>query len=169
MPALRSPAQVMEVYGPLIRAAAERHGVDPMLVAAVIWQESRGDPRAYRAEPKIGDASYGLMQLLLRTARGLDYQGGPDGLFNPATNIELGTRYLAELLRAAERTGRPDPVTIALSAYNAGPSAVRPGDAKRDATGAPINLRSYVLPVLNAWAKIREAAGTVVAEKKAGS
>lgn len=103
-----------------IRAAADRHGVPYTWVQAVIGQESQFNPSAFRAEPKKGDGSAGLMQILLGTARGLGYTGplGDSrqltGLFDPATNIEYGTAYLAEqYARAGNFAG-------AVSAYNGG-------------------------------------------------
>ena len=66
------------------------------------------------AEPKINDASRGLMQVLLRTARGLGYTGNEAGLLDPSTNVYYGTRLLAENFDRARNW--PD----AISAYNGG-------------------------------------------------
>lgn len=144
-------------YDALIRPVATQHaieaGLDPdamiALVKAVIRQESRFDPRAYRAEPQIHDASRGLMQVLERTARELGYSGsvGNDqartgGLYTPSVSIALGTKLLAQNLRWAG--GKLD---VAVSAYNAGFSAQRPHDAKRTITGGIIN-QAYVDSVL---------------------
>ncbi len=80
-----------------------------------------GDPTAYRAEPKISDASIGLMQILLATAQGEGYTGGAGnasgltGLYDPATNTLYGTSYLATCL--ARTNGY---VPSAISAYNGG-------------------------------------------------
>ena len=52
-----------------------------------------------RFQSLIGDASYGLMQLLMSTARGLGYTGDANGLYDAATNIDLGTRLLSDLRR----------------------------------------------------------------------
>lgn len=98
-----------------IQDTAARYGVDPALVSAVIGQESGFNPQAYRAEPAIGDASRGLMQVLQRTAQALGYTGTPDGLFDPATSIDLGTHLLADNLA---RSGGN--VAAAVSAYNGG-------------------------------------------------
>jgi hypothetical protein len=104
----------------IIKSAADRHGVPYTLVQAVIGRESAFNPSAYRAEPAIGDGSAGLMQILLRTARGVGYTGplgdskALTGLFDPATNIEYGTAYLAEQYRRAGNAAG------AVSAYNGG-------------------------------------------------
>jgi soluble lytic murein transglycosylase-like protein len=87
-------------------------------IEAVIITESSGDPAAYRFEPKLNEASYGLMQLLLSTARGLGFTGRAEELYDPDTNIYFGTKLLADLKRrygtdlrriySAYNSGRPD-------------------------------------------------------------
>lgn len=94
---------------------AKQFGVPELWIRAVIQTESAGDPTAYRAEPKINDASYGLMQLLFSTAKGLGYVGDPQGLLNPDTNIYYGTKLLAQLRRAYGDNARR-----VYSAYNSG-------------------------------------------------
>lgn len=106
---------MLEPYDALIRSNAERWSVPISWIKAVIMQESSGNPNAYRAEPQIGDASYGLMQLLYRTAKGLGYAGTPEGLYDPATNIELGTKLLGQLRRSYG-----DDFSRVYSAYNSG-------------------------------------------------
>lgn len=98
-----------------IRASSVRHRIPEAWIRATIATESNWDPRAFRAEPQIGDASRGLMQLLERTARGLGYRGDVDGLFDPETNIDLGTKLLAQL-----RARWGDDVRRIYSAYNSG-------------------------------------------------
>lgn len=102
-------------YDGIILAAASRYVVDPALIKAVIAKESSWNPNAYRAEPQLvpPDASRGLMQILYRTAQGIGYGGAPEGLFDPATNVDFGTKFLAEKLN---QYGYPSGV----SAYNAG-------------------------------------------------
>lgn len=80
-------------YGTLIRNAAEEYDLDPNLIFATIMIESGGNTYAVRQEPRIRDASYGLGQLLYGTARGIGYRGKPEGLFDPAVNIDLIARY----------------------------------------------------------------------------
>jgi soluble lytic murein transglycosylase-like protein len=106
-------------FDSLISASSARWGVPFQWVKAVIGTESNFNPGAYRAEPRIGDASYGLMQLLSQTARGLGWSGDDaDELFDPVLNIELGTKLLADLrarygadfrrIYSAYNSGRPD-------------------------------------------------------------
>ncbi len=93
------------------------------MVLAVIAAESRGRPDAERIERKIHDRSIGLMQLLTRTAAGLGAKGPAEPfapewttlLGDPATNVDLGVRYLARALNGAPF----DPVLL-YAAYNAG-------------------------------------------------
>jgi len=102
-----------------VTEAAERVGLDPCLVAAVVREESSYHPAAVSRA-----GARGLMQLMPSTAqpmvagRGWSFRGG-DLLDEPAANIELGTSFLAQLLR--EFT---DP-RLALAAYNAGPRRAR--------------------------------------------
>ncbi len=105
-------------WRPMADAQAVAKQVPTALVLAVIHRESGGDPDAFNVEAKVNDASFGLMQILLQTSRKLGFQGVPRMLFEPAVNIELGTRYLRDLLRK-----RGD-VYLALIEYNGGPVAV---------------------------------------------
>lgn len=98
-------------YRGLIEAHARRHGLDPLLVAAVVREESGFNPQATSPVGAIG-----LMQLMPKTAHWLaNRQDWPiQDLHDPETNIRLGTAYLRYLL---DRTGKLD---RALAAYNGG-------------------------------------------------
>jgi Transglycosylase SLT domain len=90
-------------------------------VKALIARESTFRPDSVRGEPQAGDASVGLMQVLYSTAQGLGYPGEVGdaatltGLFDPGTNIYLGTKYLWTLFH---KTGGS--IQAAWSAYNGG-------------------------------------------------
>ncbi len=98
-------------YGAEITAAAQRHGVDPALLAGLVKQESGFDPAA--ASPA---GARGLTQLMPATAAGL----GVTNPLDPAQALEGGAKYLREQL---DRFGGD--VARALAAYNAGPGAVQ--------------------------------------------
>jgi soluble lytic murein transglycosylase len=115
-----------KVYWDAIDQAAYRTGADPYLIAAIIREESRFNPQA--GSPA---GAYGLMQLLLRTARNNArslHVPAPDirGLADPATNILLGAEELEFQLQRFG--GRED---LALAAYNAGPGTVHRWEARR--------------------------------------
>ena len=103
------------MFDDIISKYANQFRVPEVWIRAVIQTESSFDPQAYRAEPRINDASYGLMQLLSSTARGLGYTGTTDGLYDVDTNIRLGTQLLSDLIR---RYG--DDFRRVYSAYNSG-------------------------------------------------
>lgn len=81
-----------------ITAAAQRAGVPLLLTRALVAKESGFDPNAVRGEPQLGDASIGLMQILLSTAQ--HYHPGITvaQLKEPAVNLAIGTQLLADLL-----------------------------------------------------------------------
>lgn len=95
-------------YADLVKRYALKRGLDPMLVHQVIVQESRYNPNA--VSPK---GAKGLMQLM----DSLSQQFNIDP-FDPESNINVGTQYLAELLAKYKSQD------LALAAYNAGPGAV---------------------------------------------
>lgn len=94
-----------------IREAARLHRVDEALIRAVIHAES-----AYQSDALSPKGAQGLMQLMPATQQELEI---PDA-FDPALNIEGGTRYLAGLLEQFDGD-----VELASAAYNAGPGAVQ--------------------------------------------
>jgi len=98
-------------YMEIIIEAAERYGVDPALITAVIKAESEFNPRAVSHR-----GARGLMQLMPATARAL----GVKNSFNPEHNIHGGTKYMKQLLDQFD--GK---VKLALAAYNAGSRKVR--------------------------------------------
>ncbi len=101
-----------------VQRDAEAQAVDPLLVMAVMRQESLFDPDARSA----ADAR-GLMQLLPATARRVTSMSRSEAdsgdLNTPEVNIQIGTRYLRILLE--QFGGQP---LKAVAAYNAGESAV---------------------------------------------
>jgi soluble lytic murein transglycosylase-like protein len=98
-------------FGELIRKAAEKYAVDADLVFSVVAAESNFNAKAISRRN-----ARGLMQLLPETARRM----GVKDIFDPAQNIDAGTRYLSELLKRYQGD-----LALTLAAYNAGPGAVQ--------------------------------------------
>jgi soluble lytic murein transglycosylase len=101
-------------YEQIVRGHAKNYDLDPSLLAAVIYTESRFDARA-----RSNAGAIGLMQLLPDTARGIAVRTGGttfvvDDLYVPELNVRYGAWYLRNLLNryGDERT--------ALAAYHAG-------------------------------------------------
>lgn len=93
-------------YAPLIQSAAKRHNVPVELICGVILQESGGNPRA-----KSHCGARGLMQLMPATAR----RFGVKDSYDPAQNIEGGTKYLRFLLDRFNGN-----LSLVCAGYNAG-------------------------------------------------
>lgn len=135
------PAELSRV-SVAIAAASSRAELPIELVLALIQVESSG----YNfAVSRVG--AMGLMQLMPATAEGVARQiglrwVGPASLFDPVTNVRLGVVYLRELL---DRYGS---VTIALAAYNWGPTRI----AERLRLGEPVPAL-YARRVLSVYGK----------------
>ncbi len=109
-------------YDLQILRAAQRYGVDPALVKALVWRESKFNAKA---RGRVGEI--GLMQIRSLVAQ--EWAQAETGrksfdgtLLDPDTNLTVGTWYLAKLLRRYARTD--DPISYALADYNAGRSNV---------------------------------------------
>lgn len=114
-----SPARFQQ-YDKLITAVATEHQLDPMLVKAVVWRESRFD------RDKVGSAGErGLMQVSPKAANEWAHENKVsdfklDQLFDPKTNLKAGSWYLR---RAIEHwQSESEPLPFALAEYNAGAS-----------------------------------------------
>ena len=145
-------------YAPIIRQqAAEKH-LDPALIAAVIYAETKFDPRPSSA------GAEGLMQILPQTAEFLAKRSGAttfhvSDLGTPAVNIAYGSYYLRYLLN--EYRGSE---VLALAAYNGGESNVdrwlaADRQAGRQFTVSQIpfpETQAYVIRVMQAQQQYRQ-------------
>ena len=109
-PAVRGVQLRDTAYLDLILSAAETHGVDPILVQALIQVESNYKPRARSSK-----GAMGLMQLMPSVAREYKVKNA----YDPASNIDAGVRKLKSLI-----DGMQGDLRLALAAYNAGEAAV---------------------------------------------
>jgi len=129
-------------FGELIRKASEKYGVDVDLVFSVVAAESNFNPKAVSRRN-----ARGLMQLLPETARRL----GVKDIYDPAQNIDGGTRYLRDLLKRYDGD-----LALTLAAYNAGPAAVQ-----RYGRIPPYNETiAYVRAIRKTYALRKSGAGT---------
>src|SRR4030095_15337957 len=128
-------------YDKLIAVTADQHGLDPALVKAIVYEESFFRPRAHSSQNAVG-----LMQVTPVVAQewvesirarsltaaaatvtsnarasGTE-QGFEETLCDPAVSLHVGCWYLQTLLKRYRDNA--DPLSLALAAYNAGPSNV---------------------------------------------
>lgn len=101
-------------YQEIVRGHARNYDLEPALLAAVIYQESKFD-----AEARSDAGAVGLMQLQPETAKGIALRTGGsrfrvDDLTNPEINVRYGSWYLRHLL---DKYGDEE---LALAAFNAG-------------------------------------------------
>lgn len=139
-------------YKDLIVDTAIAHGLDPLLVAAVVWQESAFNTDGFRYEPDFWNrylktnpkyrhlnprrvsSSYGLMQVMycrVHEDKLTDNDAlPPEHLFVPELGLRTGCQLLAELLVWAKaRTTDPDRARLAaLASYNGGRGGNNPAD-----------------------------------------
>lgn len=100
------PYEIYVKYQSHIEEACIKYGISQAWVCSKIFRESSGIPTKYREEPQIEDASYGLMQVLWKTAQTMMKSEifdvpkieKPEELFNPRIAILYGTAYFAFLL-----------------------------------------------------------------------
>jgi soluble lytic murein transglycosylase-like protein len=132
--------EIEEVANAIVRGA-HRHGFDPNLVLALIHIESRGNNFALSP---VG--AMGLMQIMPATgeelARRLEIPWtGPQILFDPLVNVQMGIAYLEELKHRYANT------TTALAAYNWGPGSI---DSRiRRGVPLPVQYSGAVLATYN--------------------
>src|SRR5271163_3155203 len=144
---VEAPLNDKTPFEKVIRAAAERYGMDPDLIHCVVAVESNFNPKAVSSKK-----ASGLMQLMPQTAA----QYGVKNIFDPEENVNAGTRYMKELL------AKYHDLTLALAAYNAGPERV---DQYGRHIPPYLETMKYVERIAKSYAKIKSEA---TAQKLAG-
>jgi soluble lytic murein transglycosylase len=114
-PALRYLAYPLP-YADLLSAESRSQGLDPLLLAALVRQESLFEPAA---ESWVG--ARGLGQVMPGTGRSIAQELGIedfelDDLYRPSVSIRFAAHYLASMLERFD-----DQLLVALAAYNGGP------------------------------------------------
>lgn len=125
-------------YGAILTLSAERHGLDSLLLAAMVDVESGSSARAVSPQ-----GAQGLMQVKSTTARELGSRGD---LLDPYTNVEAGSHYMSDLLRDFHGD-----LGLSLAAYNAGPSAVQ----RHNGIPPYRETRDYVRRVLGRYRELQ--------------
>ena len=138
-------------FNPQIRAAAGRYNVDPLLVKAVIWQETRFHPNRRGKAGEIG-----LMQIQAPAAS--EWAAAEhiqnfahEQCFDPATNTLAGTFYLAKLLKRYTHTD--DPIPYALADYNAGRGNLLKWNSGAAATNSAVFMDQIGFPGTRMYVK----------------
>ena len=169
-----APRAFWELFYPIgwrsqLTEAAGGAAIDPLLVAAVVREESSFYPQA---RSRVG--ARGLMQLMPETARPLAQArrlalNNAELLDDPATNLQLGSAYLAGLLREF------GDIRLAAAAYNAGPSRVREWWGTRRSDDLDVwveqipfdETRAFVKRVMLSWHEYRRLYGPSAADQAA--
>ena len=137
---VRLPRARVEEMAARVDQVSRKYGVSSDMIFAVIQAESSFDPLAVSNRGAVG-----LMQLLPSTARGLAQElnihwTDDSILWDPLTNIEMGTYYLRTLL------SRFNNVEVALAAYNHGPTRIAALQA--DSAALPLGYTGRVFEAL---------------------
>ncbi|HSE98186.1 MAG TPA: lytic transglycosylase domain-containing protein, partial [Blastocatellia bacterium] len=127
-------------YDSMIVEVAGKYSLDPSLVKAIVYEESFFDPRAQSSQRAVGlmqvtpivvqewmaaSRSRSLVEAVSTIRTGQSLKGDisfEEALSDPAISLNIGCWYLQTLLD--RYGGEPDPLPVALAAYNAGPSNV---------------------------------------------
>lgn len=140
-----------QAVGPLMAEAAAQRGLPLALVKAVVWRESDFEVRAIG-----GAGERGLMQVTsgaaedwakahrIRSFRDTD-------LFDPRTNLAVGTWYLARAIRRWAEEGADRPEVFGLAEYNAGITRARRWAAKTPKLQAHEFLEAMDFPTTKAY------------------
>lgn len=138
------PDEDIAPYAGMIQEAADKHDVDPALLAGLVTQESIVAGKITGVDPAFITSSAGargLAQLMPDTARGhgLIVNGEVDERTDPIKSINAGARELSQLLTKYEGDEK-----LALAAYNAGQGTVDKARARAKEEGDSANWQKYM-------------------------
>lgn len=147
----------------LIVQVGKRYGVEPALVKAVIWRESRFDESARGSAGEIGLMQVGDLAAHEWADAERLRQFSSDHLAHPRTNIMAGTFYLGKLLRRYRQTDQA--AVYALGDYNAGRTRVLRWNKGLAGTNSAVFLeqieypgtRRYIVSILQRYDRYKRA------------
>lgn len=127
-------------YSDIVAEAAEENELTPHLVFAIARQES-----AFMQDIRSSAGAMGLMQLMpataQQTAKGVGMQITNQDLFRPEVNLQLGSRYLSQLMEQFDGNR-----ILAAAAYNAGPNRVKRWLEETGETPVPLDIWIETIP-----------------------
>lgn len=133
-------------YFDLFNRKAVEYNVPITLLLAHARQESNFNPNAYRAEPALNDGSTGLMQILLKTAIGIDSAASQQKLYDTEYNLTIAAKLIRKNLDRYSGNGE-FALTDAIAAYNAG-TAYRDEEGIYTNSKGSTNVNKYVTSVV---------------------
>jgi soluble lytic murein transglycosylase len=139
-------------YDKYIVSAAKRYKVDPALIKAICWRESRFNPRARGSAGELG-----LMQVRATAAQEWAHAEhiddfGHDACLNPATNILVGTWYLQHVVARYRKADNP--FAYALADYNAGRGNVLKWLNGEAATNSSVFVKQIGFPTTRDYVQV---------------
>jgi len=139
--------------GPLIAEAAAKQGLPLPLVKAVVWRESDFEVRAVGNAGEIGlmQVTPGAAQDWARIHRIRSFR--ETDLFDPRTNLEVGTWYLSRAIRRWQEDGADRPEVFGLAEYNAGITRARRWAASTPGLRADEFLAAIDFPTTKAYVR----------------
>lgn len=127
-------------YADIVAEAADQNDLTPHLVFAIARQES-----AFMQDVRSSAGAMGLMQLMpataQQTAKGVGMQITNQDLFRPEVNLQLGSRYLSQLMEQFDGNR-----ILAAAAYNAGPNRVKRWLEETGETPVPLDIWIETIP-----------------------